>query len=351
MAAFEYKALGANGKKTSGIINADTKKQARSQLKKAGLFPTEVKEQQSGKATSGDGLNVEIDFSKYFERVSSQELAEMTNQMETLIRTSVSIDETLAILSDQTENNMLRLALVEIKDKVTKGLSLSEAMKDHPKIFDKLYVSLVEVGQETGQLDEILGRLREHTGKMVELQQKVIKAISYPLLTMLISGGVVLGIFVGVIPRIRKLFDTFGATLPLPTQIVLAISDFLLNRWYIPLALVIIVAYTFPKWVNTENGRYKFDAFKLNIPFFGNLFRMISTSRFSRTLATLLKGGLPLAEALPIAQNVLQNVVLEEVVDKANQNIISKSFCRAPTDVWAVSPIVGTDDRCWGTNW
>ena len=323
MAAFEYKALGADGKKKSGIINADTKKQARSQLKKQGLFPTEVKEQQSGKATSGDGLNVEIDFSKYFERVSSQELAEMTNQMETLIRTAVSIDETLAILADQTENNMLRLALVEIKDKVTKGLSLSDAMKDHPKIFDKLYVSLVEVGQETGQLDEILGRLREHTGKMVELQQKVIKAISYPLLTMLISGGVVLGIFVGVIPRIRKLFDTFGATLPLPTQIVLAISDFLLNRWYIPLALVVIVAYTFPKWVNTENGRYKFDSFKLKIPYFGNLFRMISTSRFARTLATLLKGGLPLAEALPIAKNVLQNVVLEEVVEKANQNIIS----------------------------
>ena len=323
MAAFEYKALGADGKKTSGIINADTKKQARSQLKKQGLFPTEVKEQQSGKATSGDGLNIEIDFSKYFERVSSQELAEMTNQMETLIRTSVSIDETLAILGDQTENNMLRLALVEIKDKVTKGLSLSEAMKDHPKIFDKLYISLIEVGQETGQLDEILGRLREHTGKMVELQQKVIKAISYPLLTMLISGGVVLGIFVGVIPRIRKLFDTFGATLPLPTQIVLAISDFLLNRWYIPLVLVIIIAYAFPKWINTENGRYKFDSFRLSIPYFGNLFRMISTSRFSRTLATLLKGGLPLAEALPIAKNVLQNVVLEEVVEKANQNIIS----------------------------
>ena len=140
---------------------------------------------------------------------------------------------------------------------------------------------------------------------------------------MLISGGVVLGIFVGVIPRIRKLFDTFGATLPLPTQIVLAISDFLLNRWYIPLVLVIIIAYTFPKWINTENGRYKFDTFKLKIPYFGNLFRMISTSRFSRTLATLLKGGLPLADALPIAQNVLQNVVLEEVVDKANQNIIS----------------------------
>jgi general secretion pathway protein F len=121
MAAFEYKALGADGKKTSGIINADDKKQARSQLKKKGLFPTEVKEQQSGKTTQGEGLNLEIDFAKFFQSVSKQELAEMTSQMETLVRTSVDIAETLEILADQTENNMLRLALVEIQDKVKKG--------------------------------------------------------------------------------------------------------------------------------------------------------------------------------------------------------------------------------------
>ena len=129
---------------------------------------------------------------------------------------------------------MLRLALVEICDDVKKGTAFSTSMEKHPKIFNNLYVSLVEVGQETGRLDEILGRLREYTAKMVDLQQKVIKAISYPLLTMMISGAVVVGIFVGVIPRIRKLFDTFGATLPLPTQIVLFISDFMINRWYIP---------------------------------------------------------------------------------------------------------------------
>ena len=128
MPAFEYKALAQNGKKTSGIINADSKKAARSQLKKQGLFPTEVKEQQSGKKTSGQGLNIEIDFAKYFERVSAQELAEVTSQMETLIRTSVDISETLKILAEQTENNMLRLALVEIQDKVQKGESLSSAM-------------------------------------------------------------------------------------------------------------------------------------------------------------------------------------------------------------------------------
>ena len=322
MPAFEYKALNAKGKNVAGVIDADNNKVARSQLRKQGLFPTEVKEQVSGKATKGTGLNLEVDFSKLMQRVSAQELAEMTSQMETLLRTSIDIAETLPILSEQTENKMLQLALVEIRDRVRKGESLSSAMARHPKIFNNLFISLVEVGQETGRLDEILGRLREYTSKMVDLQQKVIKAVSYPLLTMFISGSVVLGIFVGVIPRIRKLFDTFGATLPLPTQIVLAISDFLLNRWYIPLLIVVVIGYWFPRWIKTEKGRLKFDTLLLKLPFFGNLFRMISTSRFSRTLATLLRGGLPLADALPIAQNVLGNMVLAAVVEKATENII-----------------------------
>ena len=322
MPAFEYKALNAKGKNVSGVIDSDNAKTARSQLRKQGLFPTEVKEQISGTATKGSGLNVQVDFSKLVQRVSAQELAEVTSQMETLLRTSIDIAETLQILSEQTENKMLQLALVEIRDQVRKGESLSGAMAKHPKIFNNLYISLVEVGQETGKLDEILGRLREYTSKMVDLQQKVIKAVSYPLLTLFISGTVVLGIFIGVIPRIRKLFDTFGATLPLITRIVLGISDFLLNYWGLLLFLSIISIYVFPKWIKTPNGKRLFDSALLRLPFFGNLFRMISTSRFSRTLATLLKGGLPLADALPIAKNVLGNVILEDVVETATENII-----------------------------
>jgi general secretion pathway protein F len=320
--AFEYKALDTAGKTRTGIIDADNKKVARSQLRKQNLFPTEVKEHISGKVMTGEGLNIQIDFEKYFQRVSTQELAEMTSQMETLLRTSIDIAETLQILSEQAENKMLKLALVEIRDAVRKGESLSEAMKKHPKIFNNLYVSLIEVGQETGKLDDILGRLREYTSKMVDLQQKVIKAVSYPLLTAFISSAVVIGIFVGVIPRIRKLFESFGATLPLQTRIVLAISDFMVNRWYIPFALLLFLIFTVPKWLRSPEGKLKFDTFLLKIPFFGNLFRMIATSRFSRTLATLLRGGLPLADALPIAQNVIGNVILEDVVSKATENII-----------------------------
>ena len=328
--AFEYTALNSNGKKVTGILDADNPKSVRSTLRKQGLFPTAVNEQQSGRNTSGNGLNIQIDFSKFLQRVSAQELAEITSQMETLLRTSVELSETLEILKEQTDNPMLKLALTEIRDDVRKGVSLSKAMGKHSKIFNSLFVSLIEVGQETGKLDEILARLRDYTGKMVDLQQKVVKALSYPLLTMFISGSVVIGIFVGVIPRIRKLFDTFGATLPLPTQIVLGISDFLINRWYVIIFVLAVIIYGVPKWLRSEKGRYQFDKVLLKIPFFGNLFRMIATSRFARTLATLLRGGLPLAEALPIAKNVLGNVVLAEVVQAANDNIMKGGSFNEP---------------------
>ena len=330
MPAYEYKALAAGGKEVKSVIDADSEKAARSLIRKQGLFPISVKEQNLTTKTQGEGINLQIDFSKYFQKVSKQELAEMTSQMETLVRTSIDIAETLLILSEQTENKMLQVALVDILDKVRKGEPLSKAMSQHPKIFDNLYVSLIEVGQETGQLDEILGRLREYTTKMVDLQQKVIKAVSYPLLTAGISGAVVLGIFIGVIPRIRKLFDSFGATLPLPTKIVLGISDFLLYQWYIPLFLVIVAAYGIPKWLKSPKGRRRYYTWLLKIPFFGDLFRMIETSRFSRTLATLLKGGLPLADALPIAQNVLNNVLLIEVVKEATSNILKGNGLAKP---------------------
>ena len=178
MPAFEYTALDSNGKKVIGILDADSPKSVRSNLRKQGLFPTEVHEQKSGRSTSGKGINIQIDFSKFFQRVSAQELAEITSQMETLLRTSVELSETLEILKDQTDNPMLKLALTEIRDDVRKGVSLSQSMGKHPKIFNSLFVSLVEVGQETGKLDEILARLRDYTGKMVDLQQKVVKALS-----------------------------------------------------------------------------------------------------------------------------------------------------------------------------
>jgi general secretion pathway protein F len=322
MSAFEYKAFDAKGKELSGIIDADNAKVARAQLKKQGLFPSEISEQKSGQITKGQGLNVQIDVGKLFQRVSAQELSEFTSQLETLFRTGVDVAESLQILSEQTDNEMMRLALVEIRDEVRQGKALSEAMKLHPKIFNNLYISMVEVGQESGNMDQVLARLKEYTQKMVELRQKVISSMTYPALMGLISIGVVLALFIGVIPRIRKMFDSFGATLPLLTRVMLGLSDFLVHRWYFIAILVAGIFYGFRKWIESEEGRMRFDRFKLEIPIFGKLNRMIAISRFSRTLATLLRSGIPMAEALGTAKNVVGNKVLEEAIEDATQNII-----------------------------
>ena len=323
MAAFEYKALDLKGKSISGIIDADSAQNARSLLKKQGLFPSEIKEQKSSKkATSREGINIEIDFSKFFQRVSAQELAEFTSQLETLFRTSVDVAEALQILSEQTDNEMFRLALVEIRDEVRQGKALSVAMKKHPKIFSELYVSMIEVGQEAGNMDQVLARLKEYTMKSVALRQKVSSAMTYPLLMGFISVAVVLALFVGVIPRISKMFDSFGATLPLLTRIMLALSNFLIHQWYVVVAVIAIALYSIHQWQSTEKGKRQWDDIQLRLPIFGEINRMVAISRFSRTLATLLKSGVPMAEALETAENVAGNRVLQEVIQDATQNII-----------------------------
>lgn len=322
MAAFEYKAFDSEGKSQKGIIDADSAKAARSQLRKQGLFTSELNEQKSSKATKGAGLSFEVDFSKVFQRVSAQELAEMTSQLETLLRNSIDVAESLLMLSEQTNNPMLKLALVEIRDDVRQGKSLASGMQKHPKIFNNLYVSLIEVGQEAGNMDKVLARLKEYTLKMVALQQKVVTAVTYPALMGFISVSVVLGLFIGVIPRISSMFDSFGATLPLITRIMLGISNFLQTFWLAIPIVGTVVIWGGLKYIKSPTGKKNWHKLLLRLPLLGDLNRMIAISRFTRTLATLLRSGVPLANALPIARNVIGNVILEEAIDLAINNIL-----------------------------
>jgi general secretion pathway protein F len=322
MAAFEYKAFDTKGKATKGIIDADNPKMARAQLKRQNIFATEIKEQKSGQIVQGKGLNFEIDVAKIFQRVSITELTEFTSQLETLFRTNVDIAEALQILGEQTDNEMLRLALAEIRDDIRQGKSLSSAMSEHPKIFNELYVCLVEVGQESGNLDQVLARLRDYTQKVQAIRQKLTSALAYPILMGTISIAVILALFIFVIPRIKDTFDSFGATLPLLTRFFIAISDFIVYRWYIPFGLVIVSVYLFRTWLKTDAGSYRFDQLKLKIPLVGPMFRMVSISRFARTLSTLMKSGVPMTAALETSKGVIGNKVLAEVIKDAQESVL-----------------------------
>ncbi len=321
MAVFEYKGFDAGGKSVQGIVDADSPKAARAKLRKQNTFATEVWEQKAGAATRGSGLKIEVDFSRFFQRVSTQDIATMTSQLATLVGSGIPMVEALSALVDQVENPLLKRVLVEIRQDVNEGDPLARAMRKHPKVFSSLYINMVGAGEQSGALDIVLRRLTDYTESQVKLQGKVTSAMMYPLLMGGVSALIVLGLFVGVIPRIRRIFDSFNAGLPLITRVMLAISDFLASYWWLVGLMIGGGAYAALRWVRTPVGRKKWHRWKLTMPIFGKVNRLVAVSRFCRTLSTLLDSGVPILTAVGIVKNVVENDILAEAIENAGRNI------------------------------
>jgi general secretion pathway protein F len=321
MAVFEYKGFDNAGKEVAGIVDADSPKGARSKLRRQGVFTTDVWAQKAGKATRGKGLNVEIDFSKYFQRIKPADIATMTSQLATLVSAGIPMVEALSALIDQVENPALKLVLVEIREDVNQGEGLAKSMKKHPKVFDHLFVNMVAAGEQSGALDIVLQRLTDYTENSVKLRGKVTSALMYPVLMGGVSVLIVAGLFVGVIPRIRRIFESFGEGLPPLTRLVLGISDFIQGYWWLVIILGVSAVFGVRKWVKTEKGRRTWHRWKITMPIFGKVNRLVAVSRFCRTLSTLLDSGVPILTAVSIVKNVVENDILAEAIANAGKNI------------------------------
>ncbi|MCB9742763.1 MAG: type II secretion system inner membrane protein GspF [Alphaproteobacteria bacterium] len=330
MAVFEYKGIDAAGKAVSGIIDAEGAKVARQRLRKQGVFPTDVTEQSAGKATRGQGLSVEIDFSKYLQRVSVQDVATMTSQLSTLVGAGIPMVEALTAMLDQVENPKLRIILAEVRDKVNEGASLADGMKGHPKVFNDLYINMVRAGESSGALDIVLQRLTDYTESQVKLRGKLTAAMIYPILMSLVGGGIVTGLFVFVIPKIRRVFESFDKTLPFITQALLDLSDFASAYWWLILLLMVTAAWLFRRWVATPEGREKLDFWLLQVPIFGRINRLVAVSRFCRTLSTLLESGVPILTAMNIVSTVVNNKILEAAIVEAARNVTEGQSLAGP---------------------
>jgi general secretion pathway protein F len=328
---FEYKGLDGKGNAVADVIDADNAKVARSRLRRIGVFPTEVKEQ-SGKATRGSGLSMEIDVAAYLEFITTRDLSTLTNQMATLLGAAVPMGETLTALVEQTEKQKLKIVLSKIKERVNEGATLGDALADHPKVFNQLYISMVRAGERTGSLADLLKRLAGFTDAQVALQGKISSALAYPLLMAVVGTLMIGGLFVGVIPRVRGLFEGFGGeeALPTLTRVVFFCGDVLLGWGWIFPFLIFGVVWVFRRWVKTDKGRRKFDVFKLKMPGVGKLNRLIAVSRFCRTLGTLLLSGVPILSALSIVRDVVGNVVIADAVTAAANNIQEGQSISAP---------------------
>ncbi len=312
MPIFEYKGTTTEGKQTKGSVQAENLQQAKAQLKKDDIFLFEIKNKENKKK---EQINVFLR-----KKVDIKTLCTMTRLLATLIKSNVPLVSALTTITKQVSHPVLAPALVQIRNQVNEGQSFHKSLRQYPKIFNTTYISMCEAGESSGTLDIILLKLAEFTENQAELINKVRSALAYPLLITFFTFGVVLFLFTYVIPKVTELFDE-GNLMPWHTALVIAVSQNIISFWLqilVGLALLLFFVY---RWSNTQKGRQKLDAFYLKLPFIGKIIRSSAISRFSRTLATLLKGGVPMLRAMDIVQNVAKNTVLKKAINNAQTNI------------------------------
>ncbi|AKQ67621.1 General secretion pathway protein F [Myxococcus hansupus] len=328
MPVFEYRGLNSAGKQIKGLLEADSPKTLRSKLRADGIFLTDVLAQAEGSRSAvSKGANAalaarDIDLRKLGRgRVNTDDVAIFTRQLSTLLGAGVTLVESLSALVDQVEKERFKRALSDIKQRVNEGSSLADALGQHPKIFPSIYVNMVRAGEASGALDAVLTRLADFTENQARLQQKILSTMLYPAIMMLVGGGILVALMVFVVPKVTKIFETMKATLPLSTRILIASSNFFQAWWFLLMPAMVVAVMLFIRWTKSASGKPKWDRFTLKAPVVGNLVRLLSISRFARTLSTLLKSGVPLLAAMDIVKAIMTNTVLAEVVEKARDSI------------------------------
>jgi general secretion pathway protein F len=316
MPVFAYKGINAQGKNVKGVIDAGTASEARSRLKSEKIYVTDIDE--SAKVSAASGANRSITGKG---KVNTQDLSLMTQQLSTLLSSGIPLVDSVSALIEQTENTRLKETLSDIRSRVNEGSGLGDSMSRHPKVFNNLYVNMIRAGEASGTLDQVLEKLTFFTENQNKLQGKITSALAYPIF-MIIAGIIALVvIFTVVIPKLTALYEDLGQTLPLPTQMLIGMSDFLQHYWYLLLIVLIAVIVGFRAYVRSPTGKRKFHQYLLTMPLFGPLFRMIAIARFSNTLSTLLSSGVPILTSMDIVKKVIDNVILKEVIEKVRTNL------------------------------
>ncbi|RMG19146.1 MAG: type II secretion system protein GspF [Deltaproteobacteria bacterium] len=321
MPVYEYTGLNAAGKTVKGIRDADSPRTLRSMLKREGIFVTGYVEEGTRKGTK-DLLSTDVDLKRRIRGyVSAQDLAIMNRQLATLVGSGVPLVDALNALQEQVDHPTLKRVVGAVKQRVNEGASLADALEDHPKIFNHIFVNMVRAGESSGALDIVLQRLAEFQEGQAQLRSKVISALIYPVLMMVIGTVILTILMTVVVPKVTEMFDDIDATLPWTTQVLIAIAGIARDYWWILLGALVVFGLLFRWWIHTERGRERWDRFKLRMPIFGPVIQMIAMARFTRTLATLLKSGVPILSALNIVRNVVDNTVLAAVIDEAREAI------------------------------
>ena len=316
MPIFVYKGYDSrSGAVRKGKVEADSVKAARQMLRvKEKIIPSEIKEElkiakgKQSKPIFGGGVGL-------------PDLAIMTRQFAVLQSAQVPLDECLKALTDQVEHVVLRNALASVKESVSEGKSLADAMKDFPTIFETLYINMVRAGESSGSLGLVLERLADFLEYQVAVKGKVFSALAYPAIMILASLGIIIYLFVSVVPKLQKVFISLKVELPWYTEALIKFSEILQNQWYLLLGGIGLIYLAYRSWVNTPSGKETMDRFALKVPVFGGVVLRLNVSKFTKTLSTLLGSGVPIIAALEITKNIVENKILSDVIVEAKQSV------------------------------
>jgi type IV pilus assembly protein PilC len=335
MAKYRYVALDAKGKETEGEIEADNQSAAVAKIREKGLFPTSVEDTATAKprkvkkaakaapAAGGDMLKMELRLPAFLSRVKPKVLMVFTRQLATLVNAGLPLLRGLRVLYKQEKNTALRRAIAEMAESIESGSTFAEAMAQHPRIFNKLYVNMVKAGEVGGVMDVVLVRLAEFMEKAQKIRGKVIGAMVYPVVVLIMACAILTFLMVFIVPKFQEIFKDLlaGQSLPALTEFVMNISTLMTKRLpYVAIAIVLLVVLA-KILAKTGFGRYGLDFLKIHAPVFGVLVRKTAVARFTRTLGTLMTSGVPVLQALNIVKETVGNEVVTRAVTMIHDNV------------------------------
>ena len=313
MPVFLYKAKHGPKKIISGTIEAENQDAALSRLDKMDYFVLSIT-----KAEEKTGFKSSLGI---FQRISLKHISLFTRQLSDLLDAGVPLLESMDILSKQADNTLLSAVLDEIHTNIKDGKSLSESLAGYPKLFSPLYVNMVASGETGGILESVLARLADFYEKEDEIKSKIKAALAYPIFMFFAGIGTIIVLLTFVIPKLVIMFEDMGQKLPLPTQILVSASDFIVEFWWAPVVILFLIIILFKRLKNTKEGGLIIDRWKLTIPLVGKLVQKVEVSRFSRTLATLLENGVPILQSLSIVKNTIANRAISGEIERAAKDV------------------------------
>jgi general secretion pathway protein F len=271
-------------------------------------------------------------------RVKAMELSVMTRQLSTLVGAGLPLVRCLTALTEQVQNPRLRNVLAEVREAVNEGSSLADALAKYPGIFSDLYVNMIRSGEHSGALEIILKRLSDFTESQSDLRNKVLYALMYPVMILIIGFLVVMLMFVFVIPKITVLFEQTHQALPILTQVVISFSAFVRSWWWLIVILIVGAWAGIRFYLRTPAGREGYDEIILRVPVIGGLVQKLAISRFAKTLSTLLMSGIPLLRSMEIVEKVVNNIVISQAISRARENITEGASIAEPLKVSGMFP-------------